>query len=392
MNTNPDDDILERSVQAIRQAPIPDGPDAKVVADTLAAIRLAAQKSNPFSRFLTMKTLSKMAAALVLAVGLALLMFVTLRSPSAGFADVIKKVRDAKYMSYVTTTKLPQAKEPVRNSVLASNDGKMRTQMQNGALVISDMTAGQVVTLQPSQKLAMVMSIKNAPANMEHADLIANFKKLGEKPDRELGEKIIDGKPARGFVVKSGNQEMEIWADKKTGDPVRVDANVPMGGQAVEVTFSDFNLNPQVPPNAFDLTVPQGYTVRQFEAPKGGVEEDVIELLRGHAIRADGAFPASLEDWGAFAKLVKPGANNAPAEEDIKWITHAGTLHAFLVAQNAAQGNGGWGYTGAAHKLGDKDTVVFWYKKPADQGAGIQYRAVFADLTARTVKKEELPK
>lgn len=390
MNTHSDDDILERSVEAMRQAPIPDGPDGKVVADTLAAMRLAAQKSNSFSRFLTMRNVSRMAAGLVLAAGLALLMFVMLRAPSASFADVIKKVRDAKYLSFVTMASVPNQKEPMRTDVLVSSDGKMRAQTQDGSLVITDIAAHQVVSIQPRSKLAIVIRIQDVQ-EMGQVDLISAFKNLGEHPQRELGEKEIDGRPARGFAASVANQEFEIWADKKSGDPIRMQITVPMGGQNVAVTYSDFNVNPQVPEKAFDQTIPEGYTVQRLDAPKPGGEESAIELLRGYAQRNNGAFPAKIDDWAAYAKLMKPGAGGVLSEQDMKWMIHMGAMQGFLFTQKKDD----WGYAGKGHKLGDKDAVIFWFKKSGGAGEGVQsdrYRAVFGDLTAQDVKKEAFPK
>ena len=75
------DDRLDRAV-GLCAAPVPDGPPKRLLADTLKALRGAdhSQRSQTlFSRMTTMKSLSRIAAGVVLAGGLAVLVLLRCR-------------------------------------------------------------------------------------------------------------------------------------------------------------------------------------------------------------------------------------------------------------------------------------------------------------------------
>ena len=114
---NADDDLLDRSLSAMRNAPIPDGPSERVVADTLAALRGAAGLNERpitlFSRIKNMKPITRMAASVLLAAGLTFLAVLTLRPNSPAWADVIDRVATAKALSFNATTTIPTSDKPL---------------------------------------------------------------------------------------------------------------------------------------------------------------------------------------------------------------------------------------------------------------------------------------
>src|SRR5258706_9809115 len=111
---NPDDQ-LERSLSAMRNAVISDGPSQQLLADMLLALRKAETQThkNNFTRILTMKPLTKIAASILLAFGLSLLAFVMLRPNSVAWADVVNKVATAKALAFTATTQIPMAPKPM---------------------------------------------------------------------------------------------------------------------------------------------------------------------------------------------------------------------------------------------------------------------------------------
>src|SRR5687768_2129464 len=119
------DGRLDRAVGALRAAPVPDGPPGAVFADTLKALRGAeySQRSQTlFSRMTTMKSLSRIAAGVLLAGGLAVL--VLLRSPSVTLADVVDKVAGARSLTYTMTATNLETKESFAVKYMVLGDGR----------------------------------------------------------------------------------------------------------------------------------------------------------------------------------------------------------------------------------------------------------------------------
>src|SRR3954470_24076376 len=98
-------ELLERSLSAMRNAPIPDGPSQQLIADTLAALDKAAgdRLQLNFQRKRTMRIITRLAASLLLAFGVAALIFVASRTSSVALADVVQKVRDARTLTFNAT-------------------------------------------------------------------------------------------------------------------------------------------------------------------------------------------------------------------------------------------------------------------------------------------------
>ena len=45
----------------------------------------------------------------------------------------------------------------------------------------------------------------------------SSLKQLGDTPEKDLGKKDIDGKPASGFVAKQDGRTFTIWIDDASG-------------------------------------------------------------------------------------------------------------------------------------------------------------------------------
>ena len=88
---DPLDDILEAGFTSLRDRPIADGPPEELVAGTLAALSTAAERKwNILSRMNDMKFVARVAAAVLVVVGLGVLAAVMLRSPEVTCAEVVE--------------------------------------------------------------------------------------------------------------------------------------------------------------------------------------------------------------------------------------------------------------------------------------------------------------
>jgi hypothetical protein len=212
--------------------------------------------------------------------------------------------------------------------------------------------------------------------------VIDAMKQIGGQKGEPLGEKVIAGKPAVGFRSKLGGKDMIVWADKESLNPVRVEiAMIIADGQETMMVMDQFVVDAPLDDSLFSLEPPPGYKLvkNAVELPKAttNVEEAVIGLLRIVAEQRGGAFPAGLNDWAGLIEAT----SNADDTTRQNLISLAGSV-------TAATATIEFGYAGKGVKLGEKDTIVFWYRTEAKPPA---YRAIFGDLRVEDIAKEKLP-
>jgi outer membrane lipoprotein-sorting protein len=411
------DDLLARAEAALRSTPIPEGPDDATVARTLAALLAAADEPQvlPRSRKRLMFTLSKIAAAVLLAAGSVFYLAGPRPATANTFAEMAAKLHAAHTMTYRMATQMPGLKEPVRSTVYFKVPNRFRSETDgDGPIVIVDSAQRKTLMLDPKSKTAMLLEDKGPKppglftvevttevpkgpkppgggADMVYgmAGAMRSLKKADSKP---AGERQIGGIKTRGFrLMLSPEQDMTVWVNPATDFPVLIESVGRAGGMEVRTTLSDFVLDRELDDSLFRVETPQGYTARTFaaenlsDAEVKTVEEAVVRLLKVYTEKAGGTFPPKLDDFNMFEKplskmKVKPGA--IPDPELLRVVT---VMVRFQLSARELKGQ--YGYKPDGAKLGDADRVVFWYK-PAGSGT---YRAVFADLHIGDVAVDKLP-
>jgi outer membrane lipoprotein-sorting protein len=410
MSQNPfdkPDDLLERSLSAIRAAPIPDGPSTQLVAQTLETLKNAQAdpaplklNHKPLTRKPLTRWLARIAAVIVLIAGVAVMLFVAGKTSSVALADVVQKVREAKTLSFTANMDMPNVGMPIEMKFMMTSSGQTRVEGPFGALTLVDPASGKVLTIQPMMKLAFMMDLGEFPRQEGKgpADFLEQFKKLDAKKAKDLGEKDVDGRRCKGFVSEDQHIEMTVWADKATSEPVRMEMTVPMGSLETKMVLRDFVFDAPIDPALFKLEPPPGYKLQNLDLSgifKGfkqtSGEEHVIEVLRAYADASDGAFPDKLDDWAAYAKLTgNKAAKFVPNEmpnlnkKQMSLMVHVGALTPFL----ASLPKDGWAYLGKGAKLGEKEKIIFWYQDPKTK----KHRAVYGDLTAKEITADQLPR
>ncbi|HTU25240.1 MAG TPA: hypothetical protein VMF30_07575, partial [Pirellulales bacterium] len=163
-------------------------------------------------------------------------------------------------------------------------------------VVIADKQSGKSMLLSAAQKTATITHTLNQPAAMR-ADGMQIFEQmrdlLSKSPDatgkwlKPLGEKEIDGIRVLGFRCEAPNVSMTLWGDPKTGLPVLVETKVtkPM---PMESTMSHFKLNVELKPELFDMTPPEGYTVRTTEIDASPATEESLVKMFALSARLNG--------------------------------------------------------------------------------------------------------
>jgi len=211
---------------------------------------------------------------------------------------------------------------------------------------------------------------------------------LQEGQVEQLGEKVIDGQKAVGFVGKGQNEEVTIWADPETALPIRIEARI---GQEFSFIMKNFEFNADLDESLVSMDVPEGYTLDKAELDLGNAsEEDLIESLRIWAeIIRDGTFPEAIGTEATMKQmpvLVQKVAAMQVSEE--KGSEIGMSFAKGMLFHQTLEGQGRWTYAGAGVKLGDADTAIFWYQ-PQNSAT---YRVIYGDLSVKDVAKENLPK
>ncbi|MGD0767678.1 MAG: hypothetical protein ABSB42_05710 [Tepidisphaeraceae bacterium] len=392
------DEGLESYFSAMRGRTVPDGPSEMRIAETIVALRAAAEKKpNIFSRVNNVKFITGMAASVLLVAGAVFVAVVMLRSPEVTFAEVVERVRSVRLVSFVETVSMPETAKTVpgqtmRMKLLVSDQGLASIQSDEGVRTVMDEKTGHMVELMPKTKTAIVMDMKNMPKQSNVSqDPLEQFKKLEGEPANDMGKAQIDGRKAEKFNAKVMGQEWVIWADPQTREPIRIDMTMNVMGQKITASMTDFDFDPAAPDDAFSQEIPKGYTVTSvaFDMPDiSNGEQNVVELLRGYAQRTGGKFPDKLDDMGPYMKLVMQKSLSfsktatttpslaamhfTPSSGDMQWMTRFWGVQQFL----GTLPKDGWRYLGKGKTMDDKESVIFWYK------TGKGYRGIMGDLTA----------
>lgn len=287
---------------------------------------------SPVSRF-------SAAAVLVLAIAGVALWFHGAGATHA-FADFVEPIVEAKTAKFKITTEIkgPPA-ATIKGEVMVLSATRMRQEMEAPnmpqGIMIFDWGRGKSLTLDPTTKKAMVVSLANMnKEQIAQQDTFGSFRSIlldaRDNPNvkREpLGEKNIDGRQVVGFRVSSRGMVVSLWGDPKTGLPVLAETTMSMYPDA-KTTMSDFVFNVDMDESLFSVEPPPGYTVDNMKVDVSPPEEeDLIETFRIYTELSDGVFPDSLDMqlmMQAAAKMV--GMKNALEMMCEKFVPKDGKL------------------------------------------------------------------
>lgn len=352
---------------------------------------------------------------LLLVAGVAVFAMTAAQPPSTASAEAVEQPRSVQALSYTKLITVEGNPKPLKAKELFAEDGRHRTELESGVTTVFDTSSMLRLTLIETGKKALVCRpvVGNQEGPNQHfMKWLEMLKKLGDEPDRKLGEKAVEGRRAVGFVATLADSTYTIWVDAETNQLIRVEYDMPAKGPVKHIVMTGFKFNQRVDESLFSFDVPDGYTVhnqppppprvclatekltealrrhgvrKQAVPPKVSVgEENVVEALRGYTKLADGRFPASISKWDEWAVLFTKNSDNGRITAEAKLVSgHLGSIHAFLYQMPKDS----YKYIGKGKTLADTDAVVFWHK--TRDGA---YRAVYGDLTVKAIAADDLPK
>jgi hypothetical protein len=389
------DDLLERSLTALKQERIPNGPSQDVIARTLATLKPAPshnERKTVVTRILQMTFAQRIAAAVMLTVGALVLWFMFALFGGFGtvsYAQVAQQIKDARSMTFKMKITSPKLPKPVDARVYALEPGKIRNEGPGGVVTITRREPDKIRTLAiiPQLKRARAFEIKLSDSKLATApDFVNEFRKLADHKGEALEPREINGIKARGFRVVIHGEVSSLWVDPKTARPLLVEMDVPAAGEGAKVVMSEIAFDVPLDESLFSLDPPKGYTLEKADLAVMDLETNLINAFRAYADANGEKFPERFDDWSAYTKAITARSANGKLDpEAMKNVVAVGAVAGLLSSKTKGED---YAYLGKDARLGDKDKLIFWYR---DQEKGT-YRAIFADLTARDASVEEVQK
>jgi len=305
------------------------------------------------------------------------------------FADVIKPILNARtvVLDFIVGS---EETGPVMHDIVVGS--KIRRTISNMAtIMVIDLDKGKMLTLDPPSKGAAYVGIEG-PLREGTKNLVEFVRKvitnLKDLPVEKLGQRKIDGRKVVGFLARGQNEQITIWADSRTAQPIRIEM---MLGQTLYI-LKNIEFDVPVDESLVSMDVPAGYMLsdKQFDM-SNFTEQDFITVLRLWAEHLlGGSFPQSLT-VGDLMSLTprmgeKIGQLNISDEEKTQLGMTMGK--GFVFFQQLDPNGITWHYAGSGVKLGDASKAIFWYQPKGSQ----IYRVIYGDLSAKDVAPENLPK
>ncbi len=373
-HVQPSPQATSRAMESVRQA-------------LLDPNRLQARES--IGRIIMNSKWTKLAAAAVVVVA-AVIGVHFIGGSTVTFATVIRPILNANtaILDHVIGAEDPNA-PVIHDMVMGSRIRRTVSNMPNVISVI-DLQDGKILTLVEPKKEAIYTDLKGlkVPNYMDHLKNVIGM--LQDSPHfvvEELGVQQIDGRKLVGFTAKHPRAEVTIWADAKTGLPVRMETKE---GQLLAIS-KNLRFDEPMDEALFSMEVPAGYKLQQKTELdlNSATEADFVEGLRVMAeLFGDGQFPegVALEDFMKQlpALQAKGEKLKLPPEED---AALGKKIQQYVLFLRAFKGEGKWYYRGKGVKLGAADTPIFWYR-PRDSKT---YRVIYGDLHVTDAAPENLP-
>jgi hypothetical protein len=194
-----------------------------------------------------------------------------------------------------------------------------------------------------------------------------------------------------GFQVHQDDATIAVWIDPRTEELARAElqfANAP----GMNVILSDFQFDVPLDDSFFSLVPPEGFIPVQVSADASQVgEQDFIEFLRlWSSWTVNASFPPTVNgpDIAKIAvEMAQEGKFIGPHVPAYGPERHPQIMYQGMVFIGQLAG-GTWRYAGQNVSFGDPAVPIFWYQPPGSP----TWRIIYADLSVKSVRAQDLPK
>jgi hypothetical protein len=312
-----------------------------------------------------------------------------IRTAPADFAEVLRRVREVRSVSYdLVHRPLGQPEERARVQVAG---GRTRVTWSDGRIHIFDEALHKILTLSPDSREARLVRSAGTP----YCDLLRSLRSISALAGTYVGREKTDGREAKVYQVTMVEGVMRMWVDPHEELPVRVEMRTltAMGRQPL-ATMDRFVWNLPIPDSVFCFEVPVGYTLKELDAEPS--ESDLVRVLGICAAKSGGAFPGGF-DARVVVRVVlgdEDGMRTADMGDALS-VTHVNdeakaTLRdclAGLAFVERIRETGTWRYVGGGVRSGDATAELCWWTSPGSTTR----RVVYGDLRVQDAPLSNLP-
>lgn len=282
------DALLERATDALRDLPVPPGPDLVVRDRVLAALQSESSSHSTSPQFprrrSMLRVLSLAASLLIFAVVVGWLVPNGSTSGGAAFAEMLRLVSDVRTAVFNsraewTNTKPPQVVD-MTNYVL--EPGHMRVEQGEGEdryISIIDLRPNerQMLGLYPPKKTAARSRVQ-FPEGIQFTSIMQLFREMSEGSAQFLGRETIEGRETLKYhgqwpTGPDANGFYWLWIGADDHLPVKLvtsNDTDDLKTSGFIQTATDFRWNVPLDDSLFSLEIPEGYTDVTPSAAKVG--------------------------------------------------------------------------------------------------------------------------
>jgi hypothetical protein len=368
------------------------GVDRRILAD--AVVDLEKRRTSGDARsgvwrvVMHSKAVKLTAAAALVVAGVLALQFVG--GSNVTFAQAIQPILNANTAVLDIIIGADDANTPVIHDMIMGPRIRRTLSGIPDAVSIIDLENSKILTLAEAKKEAAYIDLKGLPSMPNYMDQLRNvIVQLQDSPHfvvEDLGVKEIDGRKAVGFLARHPKAQITLWADAKTGLPLRIEQKT---GQLLVIAK---NLKFDVPMDdaLFSMDVPEGYKLQKAELDlTSATEADFVEGLRVMAETfGNGQFPdgVALADYMKQVPQIQQRIEELKLSEEEQLVLGK-KMQQYVLFLRFFKGAGKWYYRGKGVQLGAADTPIFWYRPKDSQ----TYRVIYGDLHVEDVAPESLP-
>lgn len=286
------------------------------------------------------------------------------------------------------------APKPLDVRYTRAADGSTRADSQGG----SSMPGADDLEIMPADRPGLSIDRKHKTFTRRAAQLgktsplwmLEGLAAFSGKADRDLGEKLVAGRPARGFRIASEKIDpdvhtlsVEIWVDVASNLPARISFTMADPSGSIAVRLHDFAWDVDLAPSLFDTTPPEGYAdVTPASAKLADQVAKIVLGLKTYAKYSGGHYPRVAMLYGDVTRdeLVKlSGAPYPPRTAADSRDARLGDIHrgveGFALINVILRDNPDAAYHGKTVGPEDGDKVLLRWK--SDGGL---YHVLYGDL------------
>jgi outer membrane lipoprotein-sorting protein len=267
-------DILDNVLDCVRAEEVPPFPRDQVIPAAIRLANMSALGPQPRSRATVGRPQYVLAAALlVIAVFAGLLWRVGPFSPTESFAfeQVLTALARLKSVRYTVTTtgwKGQPWPDPIIDKVVLLQPGMLRSEKDDEVQIFNSQ-AGRFLHIERKSRTATLQplypSADGKPASIQLDEFSERLRNIPATAKPLANRHTINGRAALPFTLKLDNDEYLVDVDVTTKLPLRMEVNHgKIGGKEIKEVVDDFVFDSPINPSLFELSVPQGYAVKEY--------------------------------------------------------------------------------------------------------------------------------